>query len=343
MHFNLSLRKFKEYVQRGLIGFKEETEKPIQDECSFPFPSFNQPSQIAIISRSELDFISRCILDYKNIETGGQLFGYWSADGTPIVLYAIGPGKNANHESAFFNQDIDYLKQVGKILHDKYGLHHIGEWHSHHQLGLAHPSGHDANNMHTSISRAHLGRFLLCIGNCTESYSTLNAFNFVEDNHQYVKAKWLVKEFEGLDYRSIIDSQECDIIIQPRTRKAKHGKLYLQNEIQYSSQNITDYEDGYWYNLANNKKTFASIVKKIIATGSCDCQPDLDENKYVHLKLTFSTHIDDIMFPKYFPHDPPIVYRETSHYKKSVTGKWEYDGDLSDSFFKFYNSTYEAL
>lgn len=28
-----------------------------------------------IIYQSELDYISRCILDFKNIETGGQLFG----------------------------------------------------------------------------------------------------------------------------------------------------------------------------------------------------------------------------------------------------------------------------
>ena len=67
------------------------------------------PSSIAFIYRSELDYISRCILDYKNIETGGQLFGYWTAGGSPVVVYAIGPGKKANHQVAFFNQDIDYI------------------------------------------------------------------------------------------------------------------------------------------------------------------------------------------------------------------------------------------
>jgi hypothetical protein len=30
----------------------------------------------AVIYRSEIDFISRCILDYLDIETGGQLFGF---------------------------------------------------------------------------------------------------------------------------------------------------------------------------------------------------------------------------------------------------------------------------
>ena len=65
--------------------------------------NFNTPAPIAIIYKSELDYISRCILDCTNIETGGQLFGFWTAEGVPVVLYAIGPGPHANHQSAFFN------------------------------------------------------------------------------------------------------------------------------------------------------------------------------------------------------------------------------------------------
>ena len=83
------------------------------------------PSSIAYIYRSELEYVSRCILDYKNIETGGQLFGYWTAGGSPVVVYAIGPGEKANHQVAFFNQDIDYLTSIGNVLVRHYGLHHI--------------------------------------------------------------------------------------------------------------------------------------------------------------------------------------------------------------------------
>ncbi|MBP5477171.1 MAG: Mov34/MPN/PAD-1 family protein, partial [Paludibacteraceae bacterium] len=110
-------------------------------------PAQLEPSEVAIIYRSELEFVSRCILDYPNIETGGQMFGYWTDDGTPVVLYTIGPGPRANHERSFFNQDVAYLESVGNMLIQKYGLQHIGEWHSHHKLGLAHPSGHDAASM----------------------------------------------------------------------------------------------------------------------------------------------------------------------------------------------------
>ena len=124
------------------------------------------PAETAVIYQSELDYISRCILDYPCIETGGQLFGFWSASGTPIVVYAIGPGRRANHQITFFNQDLEYLTTLGRVLVDKYGLQHMGEWHSHPRLGLAHPSGHDADTMVNSIRKGNLGRFLLCIGNC---------------------------------------------------------------------------------------------------------------------------------------------------------------------------------
>jgi hypothetical protein len=118
------------------------------------------PSDVAIIYRSELDFISRCILDRTNIETGGQLFGFWTGNGVPVVLYAIGPGPNANHQVAFFNQDVNYLVAVGRALKENYGLHHIGEWHSHHQLGLARPSSHDENTMVSTFRDKNLGKFL---------------------------------------------------------------------------------------------------------------------------------------------------------------------------------------
>ena len=60
---------------------------PPYNVCENP----DRPSQKAIIYQSELDFISRCILDYPDIETGGQIFGYWTSTGVPVVMEVIGP------------------------------------------------------------------------------------------------------------------------------------------------------------------------------------------------------------------------------------------------------------
>ena len=65
-----------------------DTGTPPRDRATRPAPA-------ALIYQGELDYLSRCILDRPSIETGGELFGYWTASGVPVVLYAIGPGPRA--------------------------------------------------------------------------------------------------------------------------------------------------------------------------------------------------------------------------------------------------------
>ena len=183
----------------------------------------------AIIYRSEIDFVSRCILDCPNFETGGELFGFWTAGGIPVVLFAIGPGPNANHQITFFNQDIAYLEDVGRYLFRKYGLLHIGEWHSHHGLGLAQPSGHDTETMASSISNNHLGRFLMGLGNCAGGESTFNAFEFVEGyGIDWKHVPWEIKEVES-PFRMAISEDDAmqKRIVNPRTSVARHGAMFV--------------------------------------------------------------------------------------------------------------------
>lgn len=204
---------------------KAEVKKISEDKgricLTFPYPKRAPLAKYAVI---DLLASGRCILDRKNIETGGQLFGYWTENGTPVILYAIGPGPRANHQVTFFNQDVDYLVKVGNILRNRYGLHHIGEWHSHHQLGLAKPSGHDSDNMTSVIKRRDLGEFLLCIGNCDNFSSSLNAF--LCDSSECRKITW---DYVMADspLRQVIDYDLCRVICQPQTLKAHHKDLIL--------------------------------------------------------------------------------------------------------------------
>lgn len=85
----------------------------------------SKPAPHAVIYQSEFDYISRCILDYPDIETGGQLFGFLTEYGVPVVCYAIGPGPRANHQVAFFNQDTSYLQSFYNEVSRKYGLRYI--------------------------------------------------------------------------------------------------------------------------------------------------------------------------------------------------------------------------
>ena len=179
-----------------------------------------KPSSHAIIYRSELDVISRFILDFPNLETGGQLFGYWTSTGTPVVLYAIGPGVGSRHHHTSFFQDMGYLRAVGTEIHNRYRLQHIGEWHSHHQMSLSYPSEGDVRTMRHAVSVPGFPRMLLCIGNCTPTETTLNAFNFHQSTSgHYLQAQWDIVEADS-PYRQLIDQDLGSVLVHPYTLKA---------------------------------------------------------------------------------------------------------------------------
>ena len=177
----------------------------------------SQPSARAIIFQSELEIISRHMIDYPNIETGGSLFGYWTQNGTPIVSLALGPGPESQHESTFFEQDMDYVRRVGAEVYRRWRLQHIGEWHSHHHLGLDHPSGGDVGTMVKAVEGRGFPRMLLCIGifENRKLEATVNPFNFHRQHaHNYQPAQWDIVSTES-PYRHLINEQLGDLIIPP--------------------------------------------------------------------------------------------------------------------------------
>lgn len=187
--------------------------------------AFPLRAEYAMIYQSEMDFVSRWMLDSPDRETGGQLFGFWTAAGVPVVLYAIGPGPKVNHQAMFFEQDMDYLTSVGRLLRRRYGLNHIGEWHSHHRLGLAQPSAHDAATMSSSVEGLGLGRFLMGLGNIVEDKTVFNAFEFVQGyGAQYSHLPWEIKA--GISpFRVAIeaDAELKRLLVVPQTVVANHG------------------------------------------------------------------------------------------------------------------------
>jgi len=291
----------------------------------------NTPAPIAVIYKSELDYISRCILDCTNIETGGQLFGFWTAEGVPVVLYAIGPGPHANHQSAFFNQDVDYLTRVGRPIVEHFGLQHIGEWHSHHQLGLAQPSAYDANTMLSTIRDKHLIQFLLCIGNCTNTSSTLNAFNFTEFSPNYVKAQWCIKDIDS-PFREKIDNELAPFLVHPRTIKANMENVYSIE----SQQNLPpEYKESYWFSIKENRQILKQIMDSL---GGCSIQQD--KNGYIYLIRNSGNTIDTIFFSEGFPQHPPRIKRRYSDGTiTELNVLWSYSGDIYNDFINFYNQT----
>lgn len=105
------------------------------------------------------------VLKNKTLETGGDLFGLWSEDGTAVIQLVLGPGQGCRREVHSFYQDVPYLQRVGNHLTGEEGLCHIGEWHSHHTIGLRRPSGGDEGTVWRNMPTYDLNRFILFIAN----------------------------------------------------------------------------------------------------------------------------------------------------------------------------------
>ena len=104
-----------------------------------------------------------------HIETGGDLFGLWANKYSAVIQLVLGTGKGCRRTSTSFYQDVNYLEKVGMHLTQKEAICHIGEWHSHHQLGLARLSGGDENTVWNNMPTSNLTRFVIFIANINHS------------------------------------------------------------------------------------------------------------------------------------------------------------------------------
>lgn len=141
-----------------------------------------------LIYEGELLRLFRYTLEYGKLglETCGQFFGTDTSKGTPVVNYVLGPGPDAEHYPAFCRQDIPFLQKQGKRLIEDFGLNQVGEWHSHHHLGLPFPSGHDSRNMLRNLKG--MKRYLLCIATCDDH--SANAVPFMFNPGGFAKWEW---------------------------------------------------------------------------------------------------------------------------------------------------------
>ena len=118
-----------------------------------------------VIYESDYKQLCAWVLKKTDIETGGDLFGLWADKHTAVIQFVVGPGQNCRRSSVSFYQDINYLEKIGEQMTKSEGVCHIGEWHSHHQLGLARPSGGDENTVWNNMPTYNLKRFVIFIAN----------------------------------------------------------------------------------------------------------------------------------------------------------------------------------
>ncbi|MBC2714922.1 MAG: hypothetical protein HF978_06395 [Desulfobacteraceae bacterium] len=101
------------------------------------------PSETILMWESELKYMAGVSAEWGNIEAGAEIYGFITLYAQAIIMLVTLPGLNAIHERAHFRQDIPFLKRINIFLRDNYGLFYLGNYHSHHNLGIKEPSAGD--------------------------------------------------------------------------------------------------------------------------------------------------------------------------------------------------------
>ncbi|MBQ7609456.1 MAG: Mov34/MPN/PAD-1 family protein [Desulfovibrionaceae bacterium] len=284
------------------------------------------------IYQEELNTLSRYILDYRTVETGGQLFGHWTYDHRPIVRFVLGPGANAGHEAAFFRQDIDYLRACAAILKEQCKLDHIGEWHSHHTLGLDTPSGHDASNISKNMEILGFEQFLLCIGTVQGEQSAAKMFLFTKGQKKYTQIPWHIITLNN-SYRAHIDNFYSELFYPPKSARPHMAALPIKD---MSTDNRQKGSYPYWLKDADNKKILQRIIDFLNAYPSQRCVPTIDKQGRVHLSIYCNGEEKyDIFFPVFFPKTSPVIFNVLDDALSSKVW-WVFTGDILESFILFY-------
>lgn len=291
----------------------------------------------AIIYQGELDYISKCVLDYPGIETGGDLFGFWTYSGFPVIQYVIGPGKNSNHQIAFFNQDIDYLKDVGNALRNTHGLQHIGEWHSHHRLGLAEPSEHDITTVTKAIDNYNLGKFFLVITNVHQNSSGINGFMFTKQQGRiFDYSGWVVLSGES-PMRNSFDKEFPNLVYTPQTQQSSIVNLTTVSlgETEFVK---TEYTSVYWLSNKSNHEVLKNIIERLNEIVVEVKAFQNNNNKTIYLTFQHNEKMFSLSFLDDFPQSKPVI-KEISNEGEVIVDsneiKWNPEEEISKSTIMF--------
>lgn len=296
-------------------------------------------ASIAFIYQSEMDYISRCILDYPNMETGGQLFGYLSEKGEAVVCYAIGPGHRSNHQVSFFNQDTEFLEEVYRRLHHDFALQYIGEWHSHHKLGLTQPSEHDASTVRRSMAHQGLRHFLLCIGNVRADKTILNAYSFFYGEEKYCNIPWKIVGTES-PFRKNVDLALSDINPVPISQYPFHGNNWICGETREETPSVVpNYGENHWLNTKENNILLKKMIDYLTSYGKVNVSLGTDKN--VFLRIENQIVRVKIVLDKSFPRVPPRL--ECVPYQTIILPKWEAGDGTFDNFRRYYECVYQQI
>lgn len=258
-----------------------------------------------LVFESELERISSWAVAYPDVETGGSLFGYWTHSGAGIIQFAVGPGRRARHEGMAFYQDEDYLTGCSRILYASFGLQHIGEWHSHHQMRLYRPSSGDERTVLRGMKARSWPSFIMGLTNLEVSDGTVHLgffqFDLMEQCYRECELQRLPGESPIRASRPSLPAGEPEL-------EARRPSRWQAREMPLQAAPV---RQG-WYGQAEVRKRLAKELRGLSlleAYGySHDIEPRGDE---LRLRIGFPDgRQSDWLLQQGFPLQPPVVLRE---------------------------------
>lgn len=113
-----------------------------------------------ITFQSEINALGRLTAAWGDLETGGVLYGLWTFGLMLVVFLAIGCGQLAIHRRSYFENEPEFVMQTNTAIWERFGLQHVGDWHSHHHLGIDHPSSGDVHQVQSITTKNYAPRWV---------------------------------------------------------------------------------------------------------------------------------------------------------------------------------------
>jgi hypothetical protein len=267
---------------------------------------------IIAIYQSELDLVSRWVMDYPDLETGGDFFGFWTRHGDPVIQFVLGPAGNARRTGHSFYQDIDYLKRCGEVLNGRFGLEHIGAWHSHHRLGLSQPSAGDVTTMKNALRSQDLSRFLISICNITGPQSvSIGGFLFRRDaRDDYEHCEWKVLKEES-PIRQSLRSIGQAIFTSPQTGSSPEvliDRATSHADASHASNEKAQFSESSYWRTSDGKQYLRNVYEKLRNNKDVENVEILQlDDARVALSFLHEGQGYEIRFPADFPNSAPEV------------------------------------